>query len=109
MHDPTDSGRPSNKLVAAVAAAIAASPPPDDGRRAVPRATWVPHLRRAGWPVQTVTLYLPQTEHRGPRAGQRTADAPQPVSAVPLAWLADLARRVKVDWAYACRAVVADD
>jgi hypothetical protein len=97
-------------LAAAAAAAAELAPPPDwpAAGRAMPAARWVPALRAAGWPVATVEVDLPQREHRGPRAGQRTADAPQPVTVVPAAWLRAMARALGVRWADACRGVVAD-
>lgn len=76
--------------------------------RAIPAARWVRLLRGAGWPVLTVEVMLPQREHRGgPRHGQRTGHAPQPVVVVPETWLREMARRLGVPWRDACRGTVA--
>lgn len=104
----TDYTPPSRATVAAAASDLLADPPPDDGRRAMPRPTWVPLLRRAGWPPEATTLMMPQHEHRGPRAGQRTADTPQPVTVAPETWLVDLARRLGVPVGYAIRGRAGD-
>lgn len=96
----TDYTPPSRATVAAAASDLLADPPPDDGRRAMPR--------RAGWPLEATTLMMPQHEHRGPRAGQRTADTPQPVTVAPETWLVDLARRLGVPVGYAIRGRAGD-
>lgn len=109
----TPYGMPRGQSVVDAAADILATTPVPDGYpatgRAMPHRRWVSLLRRAGWPVETVEILAPQHEHRGPRAGQRTADAPQPVSVVPLAWLRLLAARLGVPIADACRGIVRDD
>lgn len=107
---PTDSGHPSRVSVLEAASDLRAAlaVPADWPRRGrvMPRQTWVPILRRAGWPVAQVEAELPQHEHGGLRAGQRTGSAPQAVTVVPAAWLRQLAARLGVPWAYACRGTV---
>ena len=100
--------------IATHAAAVLDSPPPltewRQGRdRCVPHARWVSTLRKAGWPVATVEAMLPQHEHSGPRAGQRVAEAAQPITVVPGAMLRELARRLDVAWGDACRYILPDD
>lgn len=81
---------PHNHDVEQHARAILADTPLPAGWPATGRA-WpgkyqVPILRKAGWPVETVTALVPQREHRGVRSGQQTGEVPQPPSVVPMAW-----------------------
>lgn len=62
--------------------------------RVMPAGDLPRHIKRAGWPHEYITLDLPQHEHRGARAGQRTGDAPQPVLVVPATWMRRLAEIV---------------
>ncbi|MDY3555287.1 helix-turn-helix transcriptional regulator [Gemmata sp. JC717] len=104
---------PPHTVIAQHAAEIRAAlavPAGYPGRgRAWPTAYAVPILRKANWPVEQVTALLPQHEHRGPRAGQRTADAPQLVSVVPEAWLRELIRRTGRPVKDLLRGLIADD
>lgn len=104
---------PSYEVVIATARDIAASVPLPDGwphrGRLWPTAKLTQRLRKAGWPFHAVVIALPQTEHSGPRAGQRTADAEQEASTVPGAWLRELARRLGVPLAELVRGRIADD
>lgn len=99
-------------LLAAAAADVLAAGLPvggwESGRdQAIPAANWVTVLRRAGWPLRLVRAMLPQREHRGgPRHGQRTGYAAQPVVVVPEPWLREMARRLNVAWKDACRGMV---
>lgn len=104
---------PSSADIERHARAIRADAPVPAGYPATgrgwPSAKAVRLLRRAGWPVEIVSALIPQYEHRGPRKGQRTADAVQPVAVVPLAWLEDLARRLGCDLDDVCRGLIPDE
>lgn len=104
---------PSRVSVAEAAADIIAANPPQAGH-AMPYANWVTILRKAGWPVTLIDVDLPQREHKSdhgygsnPRIGQQTGSASQPVATVPTSWLQELATRLNVPWAVACRGIVA--
>lgn len=106
MPDPTPSF--ADVLRAAAESIAATVPLPADwpARGAIPARNYRQAIRQAGWPTETRTIDLPQREHRGVRAGQRTGSAPQPVTVVPVAWLREMARRVGTPWPTACRGVV---
>lgn len=99
----------------AAAKHLAASPPPlPDGwpakgrvwpTRAVGRV-----LAQYGCPTTTVTIDLPQHEHgRGRHEGQRTGDAPQAVTCVPVTWVVELARLMRARLGELVRARVDDE
>lgn len=105
-------GVPRDDITRHATAIRAALPVPADypaKGRAWPEKRVANLLHRAGWPVETVTALVPQREHRGPRTGQQTRDAPQPVAVVPLAWLEELARRCGCDLADVCRGLIPDE
>lgn len=104
---------PANPLLAA-ALAVAADPPPlpagwPTRGRVWPTAKVTDYARRAGWPLTTVVIAVPQHEHRGPRAGQRTGDADQPVTCVPRPWLEAMAAAAGRRWQELCRGRIGDD
>lgn len=167
----------SKKVAAAARETAAALPFPADwprSGRVNPRRSWIPDLRRVGWPVETVYVPaysletpgntcvralpatgdigvfeplgtevtvgdrtfradtprgvvadaldeagrghearllhagLPVTRPVGSAALRRSSASDQPITAVPEAWLRDLADRLGVDWSYACRREIAD-
>lgn len=97
------SDAPLSDRLAAHAAEILADPPDDGtGRGAMPNKAWVPHLRRAGWPVRTEEVAQRAKGDRGPVEWR-------PVTVVPETWLRLLADRVGREWGGpggACRGTV---
>lgn len=100
-------GIPRADILRHAAAIVAEQPPPPEGwhrtGRAWPIARLVGELRKVvGWPLETVTIELPQLP---PRSGTVT----QPATVCPLSWLRLLAQRLGVPLTEVCRGVIADE
>lgn len=70
--------------------------------RAWPSARVIRFLRRAEWPVETVSAVIPHGTSDG-------RDAVQPVVVAPLVWLQELARRLGCDLTDVCRGLIPDE
>lgn len=71
-----------------------------------PTARAVQLLRKAGWPVETVTALIPSG--KAPPGGRQPL-VRQPIAVAPLAWLEELARRLGCDLTDVCRGLIPDE
>lgn len=74
---------------------------------AQPMKAIVADLRRAGWPIETIEVPLPQVESSGRNRGQQVNLTFQPVAVVPEPWLRRLAEGLGWEWVRICRRVTA--